>query len=124
MRLMSWIRLSIALALVIATGCTGGTKTTNGTTSDCDAQRTHVESLYRAELANGRDATGQAARAQEVADNVDMVLRDCQTAAQRFAPCLQAAVSVAQMERDCLIPLDDQGTVEGRAFGQRGNSAQ
>jgi hypothetical protein len=47
-----------------------------------------------------------------------MVLTDCRGDPARFAPCLRAAVSVPQMERDCLVPLDDEGKVEGQAFGK------
>lgn len=51
-----------------------------------------------------------------MADDIDMVLADCQSAPTRLVPCLQAATSAPELERDCLIPLDDEGTVEGRAF--------
>lgn len=119
-----------ALGYILAgsLACTGSS---NGTSkppeSACAAHRDHVAGLYRAELSNersaptdgkdpGADKDSLASLEASVGDNTEMVLADCRRDPVRFAPCLQAAVSVPQMERDCLIALDDEGTVEGRAF--------
>ncbi len=93
---------------------------TSGDTAACDAVRPAVEALYQKELVDpASDAAKQEVARQAVEDNTDMVMNDCRTAPGRFAPCLKAAVSVQQMERDCVIPLDDAGRVEGKEFGGR-----
>lgn len=109
------------LLFIVPTACTGSSNG-NGqpATSTCTAARAHVESLYRAESGKSGD---QADIEESVADNTDMMLEDCRRDPKRFAPCLQAAVSVQQMERDCLIPLDDEGSVEGRTFNRNNPAA-
>ena len=124
------IALTIAvLALALAAcGCknkgkNGGGGTVGGGGGDpaaCDAQAEKVEGLY-AEAATAaakpddKPETVQL-RAQEVRDNTAMVLADCRKAPARFAPCLEKATSVEQLERDCLIAIDDAGKVEGDYF--------
>ena len=138
---MRWGALIIVLAMfatAAACACKGGSKggsTGNGTgngTGDggtegppvdprvCDEARAHVTSLYRAEMPNTQNATADVAALEEqiVADNVDMMLIECRANARRFVPCLASAVSVAQMERDCLVALDDQGS-EGSQFSKQ-----
>ena len=83
----------------------------------CDQHRAKVEAIYRAEQ-EPVEEDERALVEQELVDNVEMMLIDCRKDARRFAPCLENAVSVKQMERDCLIPLDDEGT-EGRDFTKR-----
>jgi hypothetical protein len=39
-----------------------------------------------------------------------MIMNDCVKDPTKLAPCLAAAASVAQMEHECVIPLDDEGT--------------
>ena len=109
----------MGLVLFVSLACTGKS---NGNAkpqeSPCAKTREHVEALYRAELGRPDESDGAAPADVEssVADNTAMMLADCERDPQRFAPCLKAAVSVQQMERDCLVPLDDEGTVEGRTF--------
>lgn len=129
-----WRFLQIVLSMwsiAYASACTGGSKTTTPPPGpSCADSRTHVESLYQAEASNNvgtpdgdeDDAAGERAEQrtrQWVGDNTEMMLTDCKTDPTRFVPCLKAAVSVEQMERDCLIPLDERGTVEGRFFTRR-----
>jgi hypothetical protein len=47
-----------------------------------------------------------------------MVLTDCRDDVRRVAPCIERARRVADLERECLIPLDDDGQVEGRKFSR------
>jgi hypothetical protein len=122
----------VAVLAVGACACKNGRKT--GPTVDnpsdaginkdpaaCLAQTDAVKALYdkqmAGELAADADDEARALAAQTVADNTEMVMVDCRTNPDRFAPCLAAAVSVEQLERDCLIALDEAGRVEGRAFG-------
>jgi hypothetical protein len=39
-----------------------------------------------------------------------MIMNDCVKNPTKYAPCLAAAATVAQMEQECVIPLDDEGT--------------
>jgi hypothetical protein len=69
-----------------------------------------VEAMYRAE---GQQR--EPKRVDEyVSDNTTMIMNDCVTNPAKLAPCLAAAATVAQMEQECVIPLDDEGT-EGEA---------
>ncbi len=62
------------------------------------------------------DATaGTATAGTEVADNVAMVMAECKAAPARVVPCLREVTAVAQLERTCLAPLDDEGR-EGQIF--------
>ncbi len=74
----------------------------------CDALKDKVAGLYQKQLTDPVDG--------EVDDNTHMILTDCRTDPARFLPCIEGAASVAQLERDCVIPLDDEGTVEARQF--------
>jgi hypothetical protein len=77
----------------------------------CDEVRGRVEQLYR-----GEAQAKEPKRVEDaVADNTAMVLRDCATDPARFVPCIAAAKSVAELEKQCVVPLDDEGTEgEGR----------
>lgn len=94
-----------------ATG-TGSSATGNNTTpvvdnaKTCDDVRPRVEQLYRSEA-----ETKDPKRIEEaVADNTAMVMRDCAKDPARFVPCIAGVPSVAELERQCLEPLDDEGT--------------
>jgi|GEM_PF-3080811 len=77
--------------------------------SQCATIAAHVEALYQA----------SAERTQmtevEVTDNVAMVVAECKDAPARVVPCVTKATAVAQLERQCLAALDDQGS-EGERF--------
>jgi hypothetical protein len=106
---------AIALVLMIAACSAPAATTTTTTTSTapppataatCDSVKPRVESLYRAE---GQQR--EPKRVDEyVSDNTTMIMNDCVTNPAKFAPCLAAAATVAQMEQECVIPLDDEGT--------------
>jgi hypothetical protein len=71
--------------------------------------RPRVEQLYRAE-AQAKEPT----RVDDaVADNTHMVMNDCAKDPAKIVPCLAKAATVSELEKDCLIPLDDEGT-EGK----------
>jgi hypothetical protein len=96
-----------------STGAGGGSGSSSAATgaSVCEGARSRAESLYRAEAA-ARKPPGTD---EEVADNVAMVVADCRTDPALVAACAARAESVAALERDCLIRIDDDGT-EGRQF--------
>ena len=113
------------VAMAVALGCacpgTGGSTPGGGSSSSggagggaarlCDDIRPKVERLYRAE-AEVKDPK----RVEEaVADNTTMVMNDCAKAPARVAGCVNGASSIAELEKKCLAPLDDEGT-EGEAL--------
>jgi hypothetical protein len=113
----------IAAVIVSAAACTGASGAGRdggghgpGTKGDaaCAPARDHAEALYRAELA-ARTPPGEP---REATDNASIVAADCARDPRRVAACAAAATSVAQLERDCLIPIDDEGS-EGRQFTAR-----
>ena len=86
-------------------------ETANATT--CDDVRPRVEQLYR-----GEAEVREPKRVEEaVADNTTMAMNDCAKDPARTVPCLARAVSVAELEKQCLIPLDEEGT-EGEALAR------
>jgi hypothetical protein len=78
--------------------------------AECASARGKVEALYRAEAQQKEPKRVD----QAVADNTAMALADCAREPGKRAPCMAGAATVAQLERDCLIPLDPEGT-EGEA---------
>lgn len=82
----------------------------------CTALKDHIAGLYKKEQPPDKDPKKQARREAVMADNVNMVLSDCAKSPDRFAPCIKGATSVAQLEKSCLVKLDDEGTVEGDYF--------
>jgi hypothetical protein len=70
-----------------------------------------VSALYRA------DAEQHEPRRidEAIADNSEMVMNDCRHEPRKVVPCLERARSVAELEHDCLIPLDPDGS-EGQAL--------
>jgi hypothetical protein len=107
----------LALVLLVACGCPAKKPAQGGassvapvsTATTCDGVRPRVEQLYRAE-AQAKEPT----RVDEaVADNTHMVMNDCVKDPAKIVPCLAKAATVSELEKDCLIPLDDEGT-EGK----------
>jgi hypothetical protein len=86
----------------------GGNGSGTGGGAKCDEIKAHVEKLYRAE------ATGDNID-EQVADNTQMVLNDCEAQPDKVATCARGATSVADLEQRCLIPLDQEGS-EGDVF--------
>lgn len=77
--------------------------------SACEPLRSKVLAVYE-------QHAGEGAGNVQPDDDVDMILADCRLDPGRVVPCIQQANDAAQMERDCLLPLDDQGTAEGAVF--------
>jgi hypothetical protein len=106
----------VAAAALLACACSGQRNTPGGggggggsggsAASPCDGIRAKVEKLYRAEA----EAKEPKRVEESVADNTAMVLNDCAKAPAKVAACVSAASSVAALERECLSPLDDEGT--------------
>lgn len=104
-----------ALWLVAVVACSGSDKAVSApgsgsapavVTGECAGARAHVEQLYRAEA-----QAKEPKRVDEaVADNTAMAMNDCAKDPARRAACLESAASVAALEKDCLIPLDPEGT--------------
>jgi len=80
-----------------------------GTT--CDSLRPKLEQLYRAEAQQKEPKRVEEA----VADNTQMVLGDCAKQPDRVIACVSKAGTVAEIEKDCVIPLDEEGS-EGQAL--------
>jgi hypothetical protein len=91
------------------TGSGSGSGTGGGDPAACATIEAHVTDLYRA------SAERTKLTDVEIADNVAMVLGECKEAAARVVPCVQRATAVDQLERQCLAPLDDEGS-EGERF--------
>lgn len=90
---------------------TGPPVTANATT--CEDVKARVEQMYRAEA-----QLKEPKRVDEaVADNTTMVMNDCAKDAARIVPCLAKAGSIGELEKHCLIQLDDEGT-EGEALAR------
>ena len=111
-----------ALAIVLgACSSTHGTGTGSGgsgigstppvaNAKTCDDVKPRVEQMYR-----GEAQIKEPKRVDEaVADNTAMVMKDCAKDPAKTVPCLASAGSVAELEKQCLIQLDDEGT-EGEA---------
>jgi hypothetical protein len=113
-------RMAIAIALLAACGGknhgdgtgTGTSSASASASADCKAIEPHVRELYHAEAtaaASGEDVE------EQTTDNVTMVMNDCAAKPDKVAACAGAAKTVAELEKQCLIPLDDEGS-EGDRF--------
>ncbi len=76
------------------------------TATTCDGVKPRVEALYRAEAQQQEPTRVEEA----VSDNTTMVMNDCAKDPGTFVPCLAAVATVPELEKTCLIPLDDEGT--------------
>jgi hypothetical protein len=104
------------VCLVLVLGCgsskpattpgSGSVVVPTGPVTSCDSAKAKVEALYRAEA-----QAKESKRVDEaVADNTQMVLADCAKQPNTAVPCLAKVQTVAELEKDCLIPLDPEGT--------------
>jgi hypothetical protein len=83
----------------------------NATT--CDDVKPRIEQMYRDEA-----QVKEPKRVDEaVADNTAMVMKDCAKDPARTVRCLAKAPTVAELEKHCLIQLDDEGS-EGEALAR------
>ena len=76
------------------------------TLTTCESAKPKVEALYRAEAQAKEPKRVEDA----VADNTAMVMKDCAKQPDKTVACLGRVTTVAELEKDCLIPLDPEGT--------------
>ena len=91
----------------------GGGPPTSSSAKTCEDVKPHVEQLYRAEAQLREPKRVDDA----VADNTAMVMTDCAKDPGKAVPCLARAGSIVELESQCLVPLDDEGS-EGAALVQ------
>ncbi len=72
----------------------------------CADVRGKIEQLYRADAQQREPKRVDEA----VADNTQMVMNDCAKDTARVVACVAQAQTVADLEKQCLIPLDQEGT--------------
>lgn len=77
-----------------------------GLANGCDDVKSRVQGLYRAEAQQTEPKRVEEA----VADNTAMVMADCAKQPQIAVPCIANAATVAELEKRCLVPIDDEGT--------------
>lgn len=82
-------------------------------TVSCPSAQAHIESLYRSEA-----SVASGAQPEMVADNVAMVMAECARRGS-VASCSMRVSSARQLERECLVALDDDGS-EGDAIARSG----
>lgn len=116
-------RWLVLVAVVAACSGTSTGPTTTGSGSNnivvtppsnaktCDDVRPRVEQLYRVEAQSKEPKRVDEA----VADNTTMAMNDCAKDPAKLAPCLASVPTVAALEKQCLIPIGDEGT-EGEAL--------
>ena len=75
------------------------------TATTCDGVKARVEAMYRAEAQQKEPARVKEA----TSDNTTMVMNDC-TKDGKLVACLAKVATIAELEKTCLIPLDDEGT--------------
>jgi|GEM_PF-1664961 len=111
-----WLVLLVACACPAkpATTTTTGSGTPSGigsgvqpvSATTCDGVRSRVEALYRGEAQQNEPTRVEEA----VSDNTTMVMNDCTKDPVKLVPCLAKVATVGELEKTCLIPLDDEGT--------------
>jgi hypothetical protein len=110
----------MVLALVCACSSKTTTTTGGGGTGDpkppgasCDGARKKIEQLYRADADANKEKPERVEEA--VADNTTMVMNDCAKNPGRVVACINRVRDVAELEKTCLVQLDDEGT-DGEAL--------
>ena len=107
--------LRVLVVALLALGC-GPDKGTGGpgpgASGPCAEVADTVRALYSTERSGNAELDAELLEA-----NVHMVLADCETDAARFSACIRRAGTVEALERDCLVPLADDGSNEARRFG-------
>jgi len=111
---------AVVAFLFSCSGQSGGTKTVGGDPDDrCGTIQAKLEKLYQAESYDTPEGDDGAALAIELAAaNVELVMHDCRVKPVERVECIERATSVAEIERDCIEPLDDEGKVENQRFGR------
>ena len=75
------------------------------TATTCDGVKPRIEAMYRAEAQQKEPSRVEEA----VSDNTTMVMNDC-AKDNKLVACLAKVATIAELEKTCLIPLDDEGT--------------
>ena len=75
------------------------------TATTCDEIKPRVEAMYRAEAQQKEPKRVEEA----TSDNTTMVMNDC-TKQPKLVACLAKVATIAELEKTCLIPLDEEGT--------------
>ncbi|HEY6034383.1 MAG TPA: hypothetical protein VIV58_08995 [Kofleriaceae bacterium] len=112
-----WLVLLVACACpakpapITATGSATGSGSAAATidpsnATTCEGVKPRVEALYRSEAQQKEPARVEEA----VSDNTTMVMNDCTKDPGKLVPCLAKVATVGELEKTCLIPLDDEGT--------------
>jgi hypothetical protein len=94
-----------------STTTTGSGSASSSNAKTCDEVKPRIEQLYRAEA----QSTEPKRVDEAVADNTTMAMNDCAKDPGKLVPCFATAATASQLEKQCLIPLDDEGT-EGEAL--------
>ena len=104
------------LAVLVACACPSkqtatpasgsGSAAPGGPATTCAQVQPKIEQLYRAEA----EVKEPKRVAEAVADNTAMVMADCAKDPAKRVPCLVGAQTVADIEKQCLVPLDPEGT--------------
>ncbi len=89
-----------------AQGSGGGSAPVIKDANGCADIKAKVEQLYRAEAQAKEPKRVEAF----VADNTTMVMNDCAKGPATAVPCIAKAQSILEIEKQCLVPLDDEGT--------------
>lgn len=114
-------RLCPYFLLVCLSACSASKSTTNTRASSESEQPPRAQECATLRGRLGKLYAAQSAQApKSVADNVEMVLDDCQRSPARVLPCAREAETAEELESTCLIPIDDQGQAEARRFGAAG----
>ena len=95
-------------ATATATGSGSGSTVATTAPSDattCEGVKPRVEAMYRVEAQQKEPKRVDEA----VSDNVTMVMNDC-AKDPKLVRCLANVQTIADLEKTCLIPLDDEGT--------------
>lgn len=112
----------VTLVLFVACACPSKQASTGTTTGSgsavtepvligCEAVRQKVERMYRSESTDK-----DAARLEgSIADNTAMVMNDCAKAPDKVVACINGSTTIAELEQNCLVQLDDEGS-EGEAL--------
>jgi hypothetical protein len=75
------------------------------TATTCDGIKPRVEAMYRAEAQQREPSRVEEA----TSDNTTMVMNDC-AKDPKLVACLAKVATIAELEKTCLVPLDDEGT--------------
>ena len=115
------MRWFLVLALVACSSKQG--TTTNGSgvgggtneppATGCDGARKKVDHLYRAEAKANHEKPERIE--ESVSDNTTMVMNDCAKSPDKVVGCINRVSTAAELEKQCLAPLDEEGT-EGEAL--------